>query len=104
MGRITLEGFGVRLTDLDGLHAAPETRRLRLRYEVMGDAVEASAIGNVSTYYVLIQELLRHLERGALTGTVELSNGTMHTLRIARAYVMENDEDISRLFDLPEFT
>ena len=99
MGSISFESWSATIDNMEALNAEPEISRLKLVFERFGRCeVSAQARGNVSGYYVIVQELLRHLTSGALICEVTLSSGEMKKLEISPHYVSENDEDIGSMF------
>ena len=99
MGSIDFQSWNAAIDDIQALNREPEISRLRLVFEDFGGgAVSAGAAGNVSIYYLVIGELLAHLEHGAFTCEVTSSTGERRNLQITTGLVMEDGKDISRLF------
>lgn len=99
MGAIEFESWDAVIDDIKALNAEPETSRVGLVFEDFGGGtVFAQANGNVSTYYVIVQELLKHLLSGGFICKVTLSTNERRELQVTERYVIENGNDITQLF------
>ncbi|WP_153065379.1 hypothetical protein [Xanthomonas arboricola] len=100
MGLIDLESWNAKIANIDGLNNEPEILRMGLIFHRQANYIYASVQGNVSTYYVVIQELLKYLGDGSFQGKVVTSGGVSKNLVISRDYVLEDMRDISTLVGL----
>ena len=98
MGTINLESYNAVIDDVELLNNEPEIYRLGLVFESYGATVFADANGNVSTYYVIVQELLKHLVSGCFNGSVFEGTGEVKTILVTNSLVTENGKDITKLF------
>lgn len=97
MGTIDFEGWNVEVDDIDLLNKSPEVARVGLVFEQYPDLVSASAKGNVSAYYVILQEVKRRLVSGGFNVDVEFSTGEKKIILLTPYSVIENRKDITSL-------
>ena len=99
MGSIEFESWDAVIDDVQSLNSEPEVLRIGLVFEDFGGgAVSAQASGNVSAYYVIVQELLKHLVSGGFICKVTLSTNEQRKLQITNRYVLEDANDIRAMF------
>lgn len=95
MGSIEFEGWNVVIDDMQKLNNSAEISRLGLVFEQFPGLVSASAQGNVSAYYVILNEMRQRLVSGGFNGAVKLSTGEEKTITLSTDFVTENWEDIT---------
>lgn len=98
MGVLEFESWSVSIDDLQALNNESEIVRLGLVFERHTESyVSAWARGNVATYYVAIQQLVRHIQSGGFQCIVTYDSGDKKHLQVSATYALEGDKDISAL-------
>ena len=98
MGSIDFEGWNVEVDDIELLNKSPEVAKLGLVFEQYPGLVSASAKGNVSAYYVILQEVKRRLVSGGFNVDVELNGNVIKSILLTPDSVTEDGKDMTFLF------
>jgi hypothetical protein len=98
MGSIDFEGWNVEVDDIELLNKSPEVAKLGLVFEQYPGLVSASAKGNVSAYYVVLQEVKRRLVSGGFNVDVELNANARKSILLTPDSVTEDGKDMTFLF------
>lgn len=99
MGNVTLEGWNVKIDDLDVLNKSPEIARLGLVFEEYPGLISASVSGDVSAYLSILLEIKRRIVCGSVCVEVMFDAGEKRKFTVAGSYILEGGEEITSLID-----
>lgn len=80
------------------LNKVSDVARVGLVFEQYTGLVSASAKGNVSAYYVILQEVKQRLVSGGFNVDVELNADERKTILLTPDFVTEDGKDMTFLF------